>query len=491
MRALIYTRVSTEDQDERLTHESQLREAREYCQKHAYEVVKVAHEQQTGGEFWERAVLSAERERIRQGDYDVFLVHSVERLSRDIAHLFIVYDECRRAGVRLEFVTVKFEDSPEGKLLFAFNGYYAESERLRIRERMVRGKRQRVVRGKLINASTPLYGYRQDRTTSARTIYEPEAAIVRRIWSLALAGIGQRSIAQKLNAEGVPCPAQGKRIFKDSRSPRWGKSTIARILAEPAYAGLSVAYRWHHEKRNGKQTVRERPRAEWVILPSELTPAIIPPEQFDQLAAQSRTGDTTRNAERFSLLRGLIFCGRCGHRRQVEPTGYRCGSRDLQAGRCGSPSTPRQAVERWAWEWVEARLRNPAELAAELARHPAADDDRASLEQRAAELDARWQQLTQQQKRLVDHFAEAGDELAAMVQAKIRTIEQEKRNLQPERESLRRRLTSNTERRESAQAIAERFSPAALTPEYQRAILQGLGVRVMTDGREGWRVEFG
>lgn len=123
-------------------------------------------------------------------------------------------------------------------------------------------------------------------------------------------------------------------------------------------------------------------------------------------------------------------------------------------------------------------------------RYKAADDDRASLERRAAELDARWQQLTSQQKRLVDHFAESSDELAAMVQAKIRTIEQEKRNLQPERESLRRRLTSNTERRESAQAIAERFSPATLTPEYQRAILQGLGVRVVTDGREGWRVEF-
>ena len=97
-------------------------------------------------------------------------------------------------------------------------------------------------------------------------------------------------------------------------------------------------------------------------------------------------------------------------------------------------------------------------------RYKAADDDRASLERRAAELDARWQQLTSQQMRLVDHFAESSDELAAMVQAKIRTIEQEKRNLQPERESLRRRLTSNTERRESAQAIAERFSPATLTP---------------------------
>lgn len=499
MRTLIYTRVSTEDQDERLTHESQEREARDYCKQHGLQVIRVAHEQQTGGEFWERAILSAERERIRNGEYDIILVHSVDRLSRDIAHLFIIYDECRRAGVQLRFVTANFEDTPEGKLMFALNGYYAESERIKIRERMTRGKRQRVERGKLINASTPLYGYSQDKTTSARTIKPDEAKIIRRIYDLALAGIGMRSIAQRLNAEGIPSPADGKRTYKNARLPQWGKSTIARILREPAYAGLSVAMRWQHVRKNGKAEVIERPRSEWIMLDSALTPAIISQAEFDavQLCLSLKRGDTRRNESHPVLLRGLIVCLRCGRRRvpDVPGYGYRCSSRYTAAGSCGSGSTPMQAIEKWVWSEIQRLISDPAQIEQHI-RDAAQShlSDRDSIENALRLTQQKITKCENNLRQLLTRFGD-DDSLADFVEDQIRHVGQQLKALQTERDSLLAQLATadadQLQLDEIAAFAARMASQAELSFAQKREILELFRVSVSTDADADWRLHIG
>lgn len=496
-RALIYTRVSTERQQKEATAESQQREARAFAEKRGLAIVRVAHEQHTGAELWERPILTAERERIRNGEYDAVIFHSVDRLSRDAAHLLIFHDECTRAGVEILFVTEEFDATPEGKLMLSVKGFVAEIERLKIRERMTRGKRQRVERGKLINASTPLYGYHQDKETSARTINPSEAKIIRRIWELAAAGIGMHSIARKLNAEGVASPGDGKRVYKDGRSPRWGKSSIQRILREPAYAGLSVAYRWKHEKTNGKERVIENPRDKWIILADDLTPAIITLEEFDRLQeviSNRMAGDAKRNETRPALLRGLIFCGRCGRRRLPESDGYRCGSRASGGGRCGSPATPRKLVEDWAWNRVAALLSDPAALAEAFESHPAEATDKEQLQARAVEIESQLGKLTGQTRRLVDELAEAEDETAGIVRGKLRAMESQKRSLKIEADGLKRKLSAGIEQRENLLEVAEQLrllAPETVQLDRKILILQAFQVRVVADGRESWGLTLG
>lgn len=495
-RALIYCRVSTQKQEKEATADSQEREARAFAKKHGLAVVRVVHEQHTGAELHERPMLSAERERIRNGEYDVVIFHSVDRLSRNAAHLLIFHDECERAGVQIQFVTEQFDKTPEGTLMLSVKGFVAEMERLKIRERVVRGKRQRVERGKLINASTPLYGYSQDKETSARTIKPSESRIVRRIFDLSLSGVGMRSIAQKLNVEGVPSPANGKRAFKNDRKPLWEKSAISRILREPAYSGLSVAYRWEHRKPVGqKEQIVERPRSEWVILSDSLTPAIVTPEEFDQvqeLIAARHTGDATRNESRPYLLRGLIYCGKCGRRRVPDETSYRCGSRSTGKGSCGSPSTPMKMIDEWAWQQLTELLASPGLLESALQLNPAEDQDRERLAQRAAELETAIAKATAGQKRLLDSLADAEGELAGMVTEKIRKLDAEKRSLKPELDSINRRLSAGTEHREQLLEIAGRFRRRAATygTEEKIALMRAFGVRVMANGREDWRFDI-
>ena len=77
------------------------------------------------------------------------------------------------------------------------------------------------------------YGYRRIPRSAAtgaahHEIYEPEAAVVRRIFTDRAAGITVREICRRLNADGVASPT-GK--------PTWGHSTLCRLLRNQAYIG--------------------------------------------------------------------------------------------------------------------------------------------------------------------------------------------------------------------------------------------------------------
>lgn len=499
MPALIYCRVSTEkQQDEGTSLLSQEERCREFAAQHGYAVKTVVRESHTGAEFWERPKLNAERDRIKAGEYDAVICYAVDRLSRDIAHLSIFVEECERADVKLLFVTEDFDNTPEGKLIRSVRGYVAEIERQKIRERVTRGKRMRVDLGRMINASTPLYGYHQDKKTSARSIKPEESRIVRRIWDEAFAGHGTIAIAQKLNRDGVPSPAIGKREFKDGRTPTWCKTAILRILREPGYAGLSVGLRWVRWKVKGKYKLKEQPRENWKILSDDLTPAIVTPEEFDRMQAlisSRRCGDAARNELRFALLRGLAFCAKCGRKRNPDQDGYRCSSRYTGQGRCGSPASPNKALEEWAWGKLVALLNDAIRLEASLQANPNEAPDHAKTQQRAAELDATVTKLASQQERLLTGLADAEGDLAGMVAAKIKKLDQERRAAKMELERLRRQLGAKDSAREdliqTARLFREQLAVDNLSSDQKYRLFKLFEVRVFADGREGWRFELG
>jgi site-specific DNA recombinase len=90
-------------------------------------------------------------------------------LSRNPVHLFILAEECEKAGVELHFVTEPLDHSPEGQLIGFVKGYAAQIEREKIRERTVRGKRARAIEGKLPQGTgRGAFGYRYERGTGRR-----------------------------------------------------------------------------------------------------------------------------------------------------------------------------------------------------------------------------------------------------------------------------------------------------------------------------------
>lgn len=131
---------------------------------------------------------------------------------------------------------------------------------------------------------------------------EPKAETVRRIFALTLAGEGENKIAAMLNSEGVPVLGRGK---------HWHRSTVAKVLRNPAVIGTLIPGRMEH--RNGRKVrVLEEP------VPNAF-PAVI--SEADWLAVRAlKDGKAGALRGRHAgksiahLLAGLAECPRCGGR---------------------------------------------------------------------------------------------------------------------------------------------------------------------------------
>ena len=92
-----------------------------------------------------------------------------------------------------------------------------------------------------------------------RTINEPEAETVRRIFALCAAGKGLKGIAKLLNDRGIssPRPRQGR--------PRaWAPSSVRSTLHNNLYRGVFV---WNKTKQSdawGKRKCQARPESDWI-----------------------------------------------------------------------------------------------------------------------------------------------------------------------------------------------------------------------------------
>src|SRR5690606_14981380 len=105
----------------------------------------------------------------------------------------------------------------------------------------------RALSGKIHGSGHELYGYRRDKERGVRTLFEPEARIVREIFEGAARGDSLRALARTLNDRGVPSPAADKVTFADGRTPRWGKGVLVRILRNPEYKGEAIAWKFQHK----------------------------------------------------------------------------------------------------------------------------------------------------------------------------------------------------------------------------------------------------
>lgn len=162
-----YVRVSTLDQNP----ERQLEGA---------ELDRVFTERASGKDT-ERPQLEALLSFIRDGD--TLVVHSMDRLARNLDDLRRLVQALTRKGIRVEFVkehlTFTGEDSPMATLLLSVMGAFAEFERSLIRERQREGitlaKRRGVYRGRQRLLS-------EDEAQQLRTRVEagePKAAVAR------------------------------------------------------------------------------------------------------------------------------------------------------------------------------------------------------------------------------------------------------------------------------------------------------------------------
>lgn len=129
MKCVIYSRVSTDAQERDGTSlETQLSAYREYSLAQGWTTVLEIRDSASGYTL-ERPGMEQVRRILRDAGADVILAFAVDRLSRNQNHIGVLFDEANQSGVKLDFVTEKFEDTAVGRFILAARAFVAEVER--------------------------------------------------------------------------------------------------------------------------------------------------------------------------------------------------------------------------------------------------------------------------------------------------------------------------------------------------------------------------
>lgn len=298
-RAIIYVRVSTDDQADNYSIDSQIAACRKYAEENSFSVIAVLQDVMSGAKL-DRPGLTQARELIRQKHTDVLIVYCSDRLTRSLAHSLLLRDEFKAAGAVVHFVTKgQSQDTPEGNLFESIESAFAEYERLKIAERMARGRKAALEKGKALCGHAPPFGYRYT-DIGVLTVDDEEADVVRNIYDWYLREeLGAPRIIERLAALQIPSPADRRAYNLKPKSKRgnsqWCATTVLHILRNEVYKGLYLF------KLAGETIVVSVPP----IVDSIVWEAV----------AQKRDGRrkySKRNANHLYLLRGRVRCGKCG-----------------------------------------------------------------------------------------------------------------------------------------------------------------------------------
>lgn len=160
LRVVFYCRVSTEEQREGQTIDSQVAELEKFASDKKWSTIDIYKDNGWSGAILARPELDRLRDDASRGRFDAVLINDVDRLARDVSHLGVIRRDLERHRVRIIFRKLPGEQSPTQNLLVNILGSFAEFEKELIADRTRRGKRHKVEVRKQFLGSIPPYGFR-------------------------------------------------------------------------------------------------------------------------------------------------------------------------------------------------------------------------------------------------------------------------------------------------------------------------------------------
>jgi site-specific DNA recombinase len=361
----LYARVSSEQQSEAKTVESQVADLRAKIATMGEALVAEQEFVDNGysGATLIRPALERLRDVIAGGGIDRLYVHCPDRLARNYAHQVLLLDEFARAGVEVVFLNREVGQTPEDQLLLQVQGMIAEYECAKILERSRRGKRHGAQVGSVSVLSCAPYGYqyvnKQDSGGEARfDIILEEARVVRQIFEWVgrdRCSIGE--VQRRLN--------QAKEQTRTGKTV-WDRATIWGILKNPAYKGEAAFGKTHLEPlrprlraQRGRSMQPKRahstqdvPREQWISI---AVPALVDAALFETVAEQLQENQQRARVQQRGaryLLQGLIVCSCCGYAyygKPISPSARKGHDRSYAYYRCIGSDAYRFGGVRLCW----------------------------------------------------------------------------------------------------------------------------------------------
>ena len=285
IRAVLYARVSTEDQTENWSLSAQNRAFQELCKQKNWTVLEVYQEPGKSAHtdsIDRRPVFRQLLADCQSRKFDVVVVHSLDRWSRNLGVTLESFKQLSNAGVSFVSMTENIDyTTPEGRLFLAMLGAFAQYYSDSLSKHTTKGLRERALSG-LPNGAVP-FGYRRD--GKEITVEETEAQAVRDLFNMYARGNQSlANLALWFNTHG----------FKT----RAGKD----------FTLYSVRWLLHNPFLRARSSTRELVDGQHEALVTETLWNRVQ----EQLAKSRNHSRTVSKSYRTYLLKGLARCVYCG-----------------------------------------------------------------------------------------------------------------------------------------------------------------------------------
>jgi DNA invertase Pin-like site-specific DNA recombinase len=325
IRAYSYLRFSTPEQAQGHSFERQYQAAKDYAGKHGLDLQEVSYRDlgvsaYRGGNAIEGAlgqfIAAVDDGSIPRGSY--LLVENLDRLSRDrIMSALNRFSALLEKGIKVVtlsdgklYTAESLNNLPDLMLSLLVMSRAHEESALKAQRLKAawQSKRDRAAEGNhVLTAMAPAWlRLRPDRSFEVR---KDRAAIVRRIFKMALQGHGKGAIARHLNEEGVAPFGDGE-TAAHSKADGWHPSYIYKILSNEAVIGRFQPMRqaWVAGKKHREP--------DGPLIDSYFPAVLKDPNDFYRVrrAPGGASGRTIkgRHYPVSNVLKGLVWCERCG-----------------------------------------------------------------------------------------------------------------------------------------------------------------------------------
>ncbi len=293
-KAVIYLRVSSEEQAAGHSLEAQERECREFLasEKPHWTLVGVFRDEHSGKSD-KRPGFQAMLRKVYDGDADAIVAHHLDRFSRNLHQILTYFKELESMGVVMAFAKDQFDFSTEeGRLQFHILAVFADWYLRNLSRETKKGKLARVLKG--LHNNQPPWGYVKGPNGVPVPVPEEADLLVQAYELYASGGYTDSRIADFLNGQGA----------RTRRGRLWTKDAVRELMQNEFYMGF-VQYRGD-------------------LYPGQHE-GIISRELFDQVQARRRANARkprlVSENRRVYVLSGIARCAECGRnlRAQAKP----------------------------------------------------------------------------------------------------------------------------------------------------------------------------
>ncbi|MBS6722885.1 MAG: recombinase family protein [Clostridiales bacterium] len=305
-RAVIYCRVSTQEQTQRDALAVQVQEAQNAVKSNEWVLVDQYIEMESGTTKHGRSEYMRLLDDIKdKNKFDIIVIKSLDRLNRSAKNWYLFVEELVNNDKLLYIYMDRAFYKTDDRLISGVKAILAEQYSRDLSSKINNAHEYRQKNGTTVLINNNTYGYVKNPDKSV-SIHPEEAEMIRKIYRLAAQGCGSRTISKILYQDGI----------RNRNGNQLEESSIRRIIKNPLFKGVVVMNKRHFDFERKKEI--KNPESEW-IYHQGLVPAIVEEELWEKAnkmlklsAAQVKGAGRQKKHRELYDFSGKLICGECG-----------------------------------------------------------------------------------------------------------------------------------------------------------------------------------